>query len=305
MEYSNLYCVLQKELSYLPEAIVSTLIFRYTVNVNKYKYKYTLSLAGGVHSVRFNKLLNIMCVEFNDRYELIDYKTGNSHNNTIIDCNVFTPHMINITQNLASGLLYFSDNNIVMTNVSGNLFKYSLFNKIYNLSCRNNEMHTMPNNIIVHNEYIYILSRQTPYYWLNAYDLITLKHIRTSDKWEHYGYLLMSIFDETIYLCEYDSDKITYVYTHDTTNLKKSHEYECNIPFICSTSTLYKNKLYDYKSNQIRVYDLMTSENIYCIDVNTDYEEYMLSVSDDIILLHNGVHVIIYEIKQLTKDISI
>jgi hypothetical protein len=133
--------------------------------------------------------------------------------------------------------------------------------------------------------------------------MITLKHIQTSDKYENYGHLLMSIFNETIYLCKYDSNKITYVYTYDITNLKKFHEYECNIPFICSTSTstLYKNKLYHYESKQIRIYDLMTSDNIYCIDINTDHEEYMLSVSDDIILLHNGIHIIIYEIKQITK----
>jgi hypothetical protein len=129
-----------------------------------------LLLAGGVHSFRFNKLLNIMCVEFNDRYELIDYKTGNSHNNDIIDCDLFTSHMINITQNLTSGLLYFSDNNVVVTNVHENLFRYSLSSKIYNLSCCNNETHTMFNDIIAHNEYIYILLWQTSYYWLSAYD---------------------------------------------------------------------------------------------------------------------------------------
>lgn len=145
----------------------------------------------------------------------------------------------------------------------------------------------------VHNNLIYRLNTYSLInYKISIYDLIDLKHIKTCNhiiKSSTYNRPQITNYYNLIFIY----DRCTYIYVHDIDlNQVSTHHIPCNY----NNTRIHKNKLYQYDSGTIYVYDIL--QMILIHSFKTEYsDKYELLVSDDTIVLQNEKNIVFYEIK--------
>lgn len=292
MEYQILYDVLYESLSnIIPKTIIESLIFKYVIDSNSYKYLYTISCIGFYKNVHFNKHLKIISCESRDLFKFIDYDIGKEYSKSDFDTQFFRSHQNNT-------ILYFNDDTIFMSElkyVSKYVYSENKYIKQFSYSHDNQQ-------VCIYNDFVYIMICGYGRYCFEVYDTNRLETKKSFTYQHNTNSLYMSIYNDMIYIYEYDSytEESISIRTHDINDFRIISTYfAAKKHNKCQEARLYKNKLYQYALGQIFIYDVVSFEQIHSFkvninDVNTIVE---ISISDDIILLSDGLRIILYEIK--------
>jgi hypothetical protein len=292
MEYKDLYDVLDNTLSHIfPKAIIESLIFKYVVESNSYKYLYTIPCTGFYKNVHFNRHYKIISCESRDLFKFVDYNTGKEYNGSHIDRNFFRLHS-------TKKILYLSNDIIFMYGrqyVSKYVYSNNKYIKQFNYPHGNQP-------VCIYNDFVYIMICGYGRYRFEVYDT-NRSETKNSCTYQHKtNSLCMSIYNNMIYIYEYDSytEESISIRTHDINDFRIISTYfAAKNNYKCREARLYKNKLYQYALGQIFIYEAISFEQIHSFkvnsyDINTISE---ISISDDIILLSDGLRIILYEIK--------
>jgi hypothetical protein len=297
MEYQNTYDVLYETLSCtFPKVIIDNIIFKYLVNSNKYEYKYTIQCDKDIDDIHFNKQYGIICMEDSNSFRFIDYYNGTDHDNSVINTIPFCSRP-------TESILYVSDDTMLIYKRWTGLARYILKNKEYIRTHFNNDNEYFNNankcyHMCVCDEKIYRLIFVRGQYNVVVYNLHNLEKIRVLELFNSYSISSkISAHDDKIYVNEY-TNKSLICHVHDINNGMRVHQYNHTTECYYSITQIYKNKLYQYESQQIFVYDVLTNERIYSFHVNQCLDEkYNLFISNGILALSGMKHVIFYSIK--------
>jgi hypothetical protein len=281
MEYSHIYTILYETLNHtIPTEIITHIIFKYVIESFEYKYKFTILCSQRLYQCHLNKSLGIISCEFEESYMLLDAKTNNTHDGSLIDVETIP---------IYKTIRYFNDNTIIMCSTYG-IYKYVLDNKQYNQTYYNKKYNH--NGTCVYNDYVYQLRNfDGNKYQISIYNLSNLKQIKTM----HYTTettaraLQISVYDDYIYVY----DGIKYIYIHNT---KLNYIGVKSILCLQKGCQLHKNKLYYHESKTIYVYDIQQLTCICSFQTTCD-DDYELIVSDDILTLNNSKCIVFYDIK--------
>jgi WD40 repeat protein len=292
MEYKEIYDILYDMFcDIFPRDVIHLLIFKYVVNSNTYNYLRTLQSDEYFYDVHVNRQLKIMCLISSRSYRLIDYETGEDHDNSVIDIK-------SIPSPFRNSMLYF-DNDILLMymNYSG-CYKYVLNNTKYL------KTHFDHNSryyyIYVYDERIYRINHENAQYYITVYELHDLKKIAKSIKYSYNGGpLLITVHEDKICVC-WNNNRYPTCNVHDINSFSIIHHYYCHKQKCNFYATgVYKNKLYMCTSNQIFVHDILTCEQLHSFRINgyQQNKQYYMSISNDIIMLSFEGHMIFYNIK--------
>jgi hypothetical protein len=296
MEYQILCDTLYEILSMFPRAIIETIIFKYVVSPNKYIYLYTIISDAYYSNICFNKQLGIICCQNIDRIKLIDYCTGLSHDESLINIESLSVCLDVWYSGSLQSMKYFN-NNIIISSDSEFINKH-----VYNMNTWRQSFRRDIDvyNVCVNDEYVYVISTCTDKYYICKYDLLTFTQTQVSKKYKYHSNVLqMSIHEDTLYIHDrtyLDKKQSYYIYAHDIINLKRKSRKSTKK---LSNASLYKNKLYCYESRTVYVYDVTTLNKIHSFNIDQCDQNIgcNIFISDDIMMLSNPKQMIFFDIK--------
>lgn len=298
MEYQETLDVLNNVLVFIPEDIVEFIIFEYVVNSNKYIYKYTVS-HGTLHNAHFNKQLGIICCKSDVDYKFIDYKTGYDHDGSLINVKQFND------EHASSEIIYFNNKMIIHQNQC--LSNCILQDQTYVSNQSEWDFLYCNSLFCIQDKHIFVIEINSNEYNIHKLDFNfdtinkSLRHL-----WDKHE-LYVSAHDDILYIWQIDRDGTNIsVHTHDVNTLKllNVNDYKREYETYFLDRKVYQNKLYEYvhhhhDKNEIKIYDLMTMEQIHSFDIDDRYlsSNTKLSIDDDILIISDTKRTLFYDIK--------
>lgn len=279
---------------------VSELIYGYIIN--KYKYKYSLHHLELVDTMYFSKQLGFIHYSSDNSHGMIDYYTGKQCKSSLTDI---------------KNIIYSDDaeiicnNNNIITKYILSEDKYKLISTLNLNSNGDNHVELKINDIsiCVYNECMYVcyeIVNHNYMYHITIYDLKSLQKIKNTSFCYYcensYAFIKdkiqISIYDDIIYVNKPRSIYSSYVYRHDINTL---HIIDVRM-LVCynsfSVTKLHNDKVYNYVSDKIIVYSLVTLNKLYAINVRPfkiSNPNHYLSISNDIMMISNGMEMMFYK----------
>jgi hypothetical protein len=109
----------------------------------------------------------------------------------------------------------------------------------------------------------------------------------------------LTIHNNIIYICEQITKSLYKIHTYDATYL----DVICSCKFQCDTVynniMLYGDKIYNYRLQQMYVYDLLKLELIHTFDIEPFKQNHLdnhVTISNSIIILANNNEIMVYSI---------
>jgi hypothetical protein len=281
---------------------VSELIYGYIIN--QYKYKYSLYHLELFDTMYFSKQLGFICYSSDNSHGIIDYYTGKQRKSSLIDIK-------NIIHSDDAEII--CNNNNIVTKYILSDDKYKLTNTL-NLNSNEDkhiELKINDISICVYNECIYVcheIEHHDYTYYITIYDLKSLRKIKNTSFCYYlensYAYIKdkiqISIYDDIIYINKPRSIYSSYVYRHNINTLQiiDVRMLVCYNSFLITK--LHNDRVYNYVSDKIIVYSLVTLNKLYAINIRPfkiPNQDHCLSISNDMMMISNGTEMMFYKMK--------
>jgi len=255
--------------------------------------------------MHYNKQLGIIYGSSRHSYKLIDYHAGEPHDSSKINIELFEYRFSrNVHTEFHKNILYFDNNIILIYSDTTGIVKYDLNKTLYTPKYQQNIVYGHNESYCgtIHNGHIYI-QHGCEKYRIEVYELENLNYIKQSCEFNQNALntIQMTIHDNTIHICEFKSEMLYNILSHDVTTLGLNDNRNFHLDKTHVTMTMYNNMIYTYGQNKIHTYDIKTFNKVYTFDVepfknSKPHYTHHISISNDVLMLSNNKEIQIYDV---------